>query len=120
MHFRLRTNAIQLIRTTYDAQTKRGKSEVVGTVPRRSMTLSDEIAGKLSAEEKAGFEAFVAGYKNTAVLQAKVHAFQIVDIVNQAISAAEASEGIEQDLILANLSDASQTLRKFLHRQHQA
>jgi hypothetical protein len=120
MHFRIRTNAIQLIRTTYDAEQKRGKNEVVGTVSRRNLTLSEEVAGKLTPEEKESFEAFVTTYRNTKSMQAKVHAFQLSDIVQQAIEAAEGAEGAEQEMIIANLTGAAQEIRSFLNKRQKA
>lgn len=116
MHFRIRENAIQLIRTTYDADQKRGKNSVVGSVSRRSLALSDDLASKLTPEEKDEFNQFVTTYRNTKQTQAKVYAFQLPDIVRQVIEAAKATEGSERDMIVGNLTSASQELRAFINR----
>jgi len=117
MHFRMRSNVVQLIRTTYDADSKRGKNEVVGTVQRRNMTLSDQVAGKLTEEEKQEFNTFAAAYHNSTALQAKVYAYQIADIAQQAITAAEAAEGPDHDMMIANLTTAASEIRKYIGRK---
>ena len=45
MHFRVRKNVIQLIRTTYDGSKKRGNNAIIGTVKLVSPELSDEVRG---------------------------------------------------------------------------
>lgn len=117
MHFRMRENVVQLIRTTYDPDTKRGKPQLLGTVPRRTMALSEQMAAKLTTEEAAEFEAFARNYRNSIALQAKVHGYQLCDIVRQAIDAAEAAEGADRDLIISNLTLAAQDIRRFLSRK---
>lgn len=120
MHFRMRSNVVQLIRTTYDADSKRGKNEVVGTVQRRNMTLTDQVAAKLTEEEKQEFNSFAAAYHNTIALQAKVYAYQIGDITQQAIAAAEAAEGPDQEMMVANLTAAAMEIRKYVGRKQKA
>lgn len=120
MHFRMRSNVVQMIRTTYDADSKRGKNEVVGTVQRRNMVLSDQIAAKLTAEEKQEFETFAEAYRNSTALQAKVYAYQIADIAQQAIAAAEAAEGADHNMMIANLTAAASEIRKFVARKQKA
>ncbi len=120
MHFRIRSNGIQLIRTTYDADSKRGKSEVVGGVQRRSMKLSDQVAAKLTEEEKQQFDAFAESYRNSVALQAKVYAYQIADIAQQAIAAAEAAEGPDHDMMVANLMAAASEIRGYVARKQKA
>ncbi len=117
MHFRIRENAIQLIRTTYDADSKKGKSQSLGTVPRRTMTLSEPTAAKLTPEETAEFEIFVQNYRNSIALQSKAYGYQLCDIVRQAIDAAKTAEGADRDAILSNLALAGQDIRRFLNRK---
>lgn len=59
MHFRTRRNVIQLIRTTYDADKKRGVNTVVGTVPLNQPDLPSELAQQLTPQEAAAFGAWV-------------------------------------------------------------
>jgi hypothetical protein len=117
MHFRTRNNTVQLIRTQYDAEKKRGRNEVVGTVPLRNLALPDDVAAKLTPEEKQEFDAFAVTYRNSKALQAKIYAFQISDIVEQAMHAADTAEGSDQEIMLANLSSAATEIRTFLNRQ---
>ena len=53
MHFRIRKNVIQLIRTTYDESKKKGNSAIIGTVPMAKPQLSEELRRKLTVEEVA-------------------------------------------------------------------
>ncbi len=116
MHFRPRKNAIQLVRTTYDATTKRGRYATIGNVPKSSLALTDDVAAKLTPEEKQEFETFVTNYRNTTALQAKVYAFQFPEIVQQVFSAVDLVEGKDRDLILSNLSQAIFDIRAFIGR----
>ena len=60
MHFRTRQNVIQLIRTTYESEKKRGVNSIVGTVPLSKPVLSAELQGQLTSQEA---EASMLGYK---------------------------------------------------------
>jgi len=120
MHFRARNNVVQLIRTTYDADKKRARSEVIGNVARSKLTLADDVAAKMTPEEKQQFETFALNYRNAKTLQGKAHAFQISDIMQEVIAAAEASEGAEREAILSNLTIAAMDIRGFLNRQAKA
>jgi|GEM_PF-1315378 len=43
MHFRLRNNVVQIIRVTYDPQTKRGKNAIVGRLNKANPVITDEL-----------------------------------------------------------------------------
>ncbi|HYD30089.1 MAG TPA: hypothetical protein VEB64_04435 [Azospirillaceae bacterium] len=51
MQFRERRRVIQVIRTIYDPELKRGRSEVVGKIDKDSPTIPDKLAHACSAEE---------------------------------------------------------------------
>ena len=59
MHFRLRRNVVQLIRTLYDPATKKPKALVVGNMPLRQPELSPELKRKLTEAEIAEAEAWI-------------------------------------------------------------
>lgn len=80
MHFRSRNQAVQLIRTTYEASRKRGKSQVVGRVPRSKLFLDDDLASKLTPDERREFDLFALSYLSSTKLQGKVYAIQLPDL----------------------------------------
>jgi len=51
MHFRERGQIIQIIRTTYDAKTKKGKSHIVGRLSKARPEISEELRLVLSDQE---------------------------------------------------------------------
>jgi hypothetical protein len=116
MQFRSKKSSIQLLRTTVGEGGKRGKAEIVGTISRRKLALSDEVAAKLTPEETKEVDSFVANFKTTATMQGKVYAFQLEDIIHEALEAAEHAEGAEREFIMSNLSSAAMDLRRFLKR----
>ena len=117
MHFRLRENVVQLIRTTYDSASKRAKSERIGNVSRAQLTLSDDVAKKLTSDELREFETFALSYRLSTKLQAKVYAFQLSEIVRQVLEAAGEAEGEELELIMGNLTQSSQEIRAYIARK---
>jgi hypothetical protein len=60
MHFRERQRSIQLVRTNYDAATKKPKAELVGSLPRPGLAVSDEIRARLTEAEAIELEAYLA------------------------------------------------------------
>ncbi len=118
MEFNSHNNSIRLIRLSPEPGKKRGKREVVGIVPRRTLALTDEIAAKLTADEARAFADYATAIKSVPAMQAKIYAFQIEDIVQQVIAEAGQAEGTERDMIVVNLSRALLEIRNFLKRQH--
>lgn len=71
MQFRERRRVIQVIRTTYDPELKRGRSEVVGKIDRAAPALSDKLQKNCTpdefAEVQAWLEARAADQRQAAV-----------------------------------------------------
>ncbi len=59
MHFRLRRNVVQLVRTSYDPATKKPKAVVVGRMSLRDPELSPELKRQLTETEIAEAEAWI-------------------------------------------------------------
>lgn len=59
MHFRVRKNVIQLIRTTYDAGKKKGVNTVVGTVKLAKPVIAADLAAMLTPAEAAEFDTWL-------------------------------------------------------------
>ena len=62
MHFRERNQIVQIIRTKYDAATKKGKNEIVGRLQKANPKVSDELSAVLTKEERKEVAAWIEGY----------------------------------------------------------
>ena len=61
MHFRLRKNVVQLVRTLYDADRKKSKTVVVGRMPLKQPQLSPELKSKMTEDEISEAEEWING-----------------------------------------------------------
>lgn len=84
MHFRVRKNVIQLVRSTYDASLKRGVATVVGTVGLHRPALSDELRAALTAEEAAEFELWLQTQRRADALREELAALSLSQSMLQA------------------------------------
>ena len=62
MHFRERGHVVQLIRTTYDAGSKKGKNEIVGRLARANIKVSEELEAALKPDERKELTAWIEGH----------------------------------------------------------
>lgn len=60
MHFRVRKNVVQLVRTNYERASGRPRAEVVGRVSLSEPTLGPELVALLTADELREFDAWVS------------------------------------------------------------
>src|SRR5262249_13776615 len=105
--------SIQLVRTTYDAGTKRSKHEVVGRVPRASMLVPGEVAEKLSIEEKAEVEGYIEHAKSVDLLRRKLTAHSLLQTVTEAADYASGVEDeAERDQLEVQIAEAIIVLRR--------
>jgi hypothetical protein len=79
MHFRQRNNVIQIIRTVYDPETKKGKNEIVGRLNRTRPEISDALRDALSVEERREVEEWLDGRLRLEHLQAELAARKLPD-----------------------------------------
>ncbi|MGZ8136390.1 MAG: hypothetical protein ACXW1W_04715 [Methylococcaceae bacterium] len=84
MHFRVRKNVIQLIRTVYDDSKKKGVNTIIGTVRLSNPELSDELRLKLSQEEIIAFETWVKTQHRTEALRTELAALTLAESMSQA------------------------------------
>jgi hypothetical protein len=114
MHFRTRNNNIQVIRTTYDSESKGGKSEVLGTIPRKTMTMPEELAAKLSEEETAEVARFIESAGHLSALREEVAAktlAETIELATRYVARAD-EETIEQ--LAVQINPALRSLKKRL------
>jgi len=69
MHFRDRGSVVQIIRTSYDKSSKRGKNEIVGKLAKANPQISDELKAALAPEERKELAAWIAGHASMARLK---------------------------------------------------
>ena len=69
MHFRERGHAVQIIRTVYDSETKKGKNEIVGRLTKTNPQLTPELKAALKPEERKEVTAWIEGFANTTQLK---------------------------------------------------
>ncbi len=84
MHFRQRNNVIQIIRTVYDPETKKGKNEIVGRMNRTRPEISDDLRLVLTAEEIREVENWLDGRLRLEHLQAEMAARTLPDAMHEA------------------------------------
>ena len=84
MHFRLRKNVVQLVRTLYNPDTKKPKTVVVGNMPLKQPRLSPELLGKLTDEEVAETEKWIAVQYRTSSLKDELAALTLSESVSAA------------------------------------
>jgi len=84
MHFRVRKNVVQLIRTTYDVERKRGVNTIVGTVSVTNPELTRELSEALTEEEAIEFQSWVATRHRANELREELAALTLADAMGQA------------------------------------
>lgn len=62
MHFRERDQIVQIIRTKYDAASKKGKNEIVGRLAKGNPKVTDELKAALTPEERKEVAAWITGH----------------------------------------------------------
>jgi PHP family Zn ribbon phosphoesterase len=84
MHFRVRTNIIQLLRTKYDPAQKKGINTIVGTVKLIDPELSSELQQKLTPAEVEEFHLWLNTKHRTDRLREELAALTLIDTLANA------------------------------------
>lgn len=74
MHFRERGQVVQLIRTTYEPGTKKGKSQIVGRLMKAKPQITDELKKELSTDERKEVATWIEGYGGVVRLKKELAA----------------------------------------------
>jgi hypothetical protein len=115
MHFRVRKNVVQLVRMTYQAELKRGKSQIVGSVRLASLILSDELMASLTEEELSEFNHWVATKNHVDQLQEELAALTLAEQLQKAQTWFERQHNSEAaSAIAGDLVAQWQSLRRVL------
>lgn len=81
MHFRIRKNVVQFIRTTYDSSKKKGVNTIVGTVALASPELSDDLRKQLSNEEISAFNTWLNTQHRALLLKEEFAALNLAETI---------------------------------------
>jgi hypothetical protein len=114
MHFRIRPAAIQVLKSTYDPNSKKTSNKIVAKIPRATLRVKEvKEGGSLSNQEKAEIEAFIERYKNTEALQWRFYAHKLPDIVCDVVRYLSTLEdAAEKEVIAAHIAQAMVELRR--------
>jgi hypothetical protein len=118
MHFRTRNNVIQVIRTTYDPVTQKGKNEIVGRINKLNPTLADDLRAALDPGEIKEAETWLAGRLRMTTLQNELTARSLPEaILKTAEWLALAENHDDARLLFAEMLSAWQKLRRAAKQQ---
>ena len=118
MHFRLRKNVVQLIRTSYDPAKKKPRAAVVGRMPLSQPKLSPELKRKLTEAEIAEAEEWIGGQYRLHSLREELAALTLpesITLANRWLS--RNADKPAAAALIPQLLPALQSLRKMLRKQ---
>jgi len=116
MHFRERNQIVQIIRTKYDAATKKGKNEIVGRMPKANPKLPDELAAVLTKEERKEVAAWIEGYATVGRLKRELAVRMLPEQLVLAQEWFAAQKGDDARFLAASLIPAWARLRAVLKK----
>jgi hypothetical protein len=119
MHFRLRKNVVQLVRTSYDRVAKKPKATVIGRMPLRQPELSSELKHKLTEDEIAEAEAWIEGQHRMNSLKEELAALTLPESILSANRwFSRNADNPTAAAIIPQLLPALQALRKTLRNKN--
>ena len=121
MHFRDRGNSIQVVRITYDEETKRPRQTVLGRIAKRTMTPEEELLKAATPAEQAEIRAWIERNSRIVAARAQVEAYSLPEVVRAAIRyfksvTDETERATLQDMML----EASKRLRRVARQEEGA
>ena len=115
MHFRLRKNVVQLVRTSYNLVTKKPRAVVVGRMPLNQPKLSTELKRKLTEDEIAEAEEWIEGQFRMNSLKEELAALTLPETISAANRwFSRNADNPAATAIALQLLPAFKTLRKML------
>lgn len=116
MHFRERGHIVQVIRTTYDSNSKKGKNEIVGRLVKANPVISAELEAALTNEERKEVAAWIKGYATVGQLKKELAARSLPEQLALAEEWFAQQKGNEAHALAASLIPAWVQLRTVLKR----
>jgi len=84
MHFRIRQNVVQLVRTEYDKETKKPKATVVGGLRRAKPEVNEDLKKALTPEELAEVDRWIATEQRLQALKEEVASLSLAETMTLA------------------------------------
>jgi len=84
MHFRIRKNVVQLVRTNYDPQTKKPKTSIIGKMLLADPVLTEELKNLLSDQEIAETRLWIEHNNRINLLREELAALTLPDTLSLA------------------------------------
>jgi len=117
MHFRLRKNVVQLVRTLYNPDTKKPRTVVVGRMPLKQPKVSPELRSKLTEDEIVEAEEWIDGQFRMNSLKEELAALTLPESISAAHRwFSRNADNPAAAAIIPRLLPALQGLRKMLRR----
>ncbi len=118
MHFRVRKNVVQLVRTSYNPDTKKPRTVVVGRMPLKQPKLLPELESKLTEDEIAETEEWIEGQFRMNSLKEELAALTLPESISAANRwFSRNADNPAAAAIALQLLPALQALRKALRRK---
>jgi len=118
MHFRLRKNVVQLIRTSYDSDRKKPKTTVVGRMPLSQPKLSPELKSKMTEAEIAETREWIDGQHRMNSLKEELAARTLPESIAAAHRwFSQNADNPAAAAIIPQLLPKLQALRRMLRKQ---
>ena len=117
MHFRERGQIVQVIRTTYDPSSKKGKNEIVGRLVKANPQISDALEAALSSEERKELGVWIKGHATVEQLKRELAVRTLPEQLALAEEWFEDQKGDDARALAAALIPAWVQLRIVLKRK---
>lgn len=116
MHFRERAQTVQLIRTSYDAESKKGKSEIVGRLAKANPKVTDALSATLTPQERKELASWLAGRATVERLKRELAVRSLPEQLALAEDWFATQKGDDAKILAASLVPAWHRLRVALKR----
>jgi len=120
MHFRIRQNIVQLVRTEYDKETKKPKATIVGRLKRAKPELDEELKKALTPEEITEVERWMATDQRLQALKEEVASLSLAETMELAEQWFARQNGNEDARLVATQVVASWQRLRSQMRKHNA
>jgi hypothetical protein len=117
MHFRSRNRVIQVIRTTYDATTKKPKAQVLGTLSKQNPEIGDELRLSCKPDELSEIKAYIKNQHQLNRLELEMAARTLVSQLEKAAEWFDtATSTVENEVLAAEITRQLPLLRRKMQR----
>lgn len=120
MHFRDRGKSIQLVRTTYDATTKRPKTQIMGRLSPPGYEVTDELKEGLTPEELQEVTAYSANVAHRQAIEREYAAAHFAESIQAATEWLSVADGVAAEHFINEVRRPMRGLRREIARIERA